>query len=145
MNTFESLIFIPEGSLIEHKKLVKGSSTFLKEAQGQVKLIAFSKENKKDILPVMQQLKIDQYFDHLFFKEDITEHPFRTIINNLKLDPDTCLIIGNDLNDEIRAANQENLKSLWIAPKSKKVPITPHPTLKLARLSDLEFYLNLES
>lgn len=108
-------------------------------------MISFGKEKREDLLPTMQKLKLDQYFDHLFFQEDIAEQPFSSIIKKLGLDPDTCLIIGNNLNDEIKAANQENIKSLWIAPRKEKVPITPHPTLKLSHLSDLEFYLNLEN
>lgn len=143
MSTFESLIFIPENILIKNHKLVKGSRNFLKSYTQELNLISIAKDDKKVFLPIMKELDIDQYFNALFFKENIAnDQPFIKIINKLGLDPNTCLIIGNNLNDEIKEAEAENLKSLWIAPKREKVPITPHPTLKLSRLSDLEFYLN---
>ena len=36
-----------------------------------------------------------------------------------------------------------NLKSLWLAPKKDKIPISPRPTLHLSKLSDLSFYLDV--
>ncbi|MCT7862013.1 MAG: HAD family hydrolase, partial [Lactobacillus crispatus] len=53
------------------------------------------------------------------------------------------LIIGTNLDEEIQGAENANLKSLWLAPKKDKIPISPHPTLHLSKLADLSFYLDL--
>ncbi|PEH03519.1 hypothetical protein CP356_09760, partial [Lactobacillus sp. UMNPBX5] len=45
---------------------------------------------------------------------------------------------------EIQGAENANLKSLWLAPKKDKIPISPRPTLHLSKLADLDFYLDLD-
>ena len=61
----------------------------------------------------------------------------------LIIDPDNILVIGPNLDEENQGAENANLKSLWLAPKKDKIPISPRPTLHLSKLSDLSFYLDV--
>lgn len=132
-------IFVNE--LVKQKRLVKNAAEFLKEVKGKIKLIAYNRFNKKSALPRIKSAGIDSYFEALFFADDFTEqlpnkNVFDQIIKTTNADPDSTLVIGTNLTEEIQAAENANLKSLWLAPKKEKIPITPHPTLHLSRLSD---------
>lgn len=138
-----------QANLAKQHRLIKGSLDFLTQVKGHLTLVALGKTKKDILLPRLKSSGIADYFEALFFADDFSEQfPDKNllikIIANLNLDPDSCLVIGANLNDEIQAAENANLKSLWLAPKKEKIPITPHPTLHLSRLADLLFYLNIE-
>ena len=61
------------------------------------------------------------------------------IINKNNLDKNETLIIGSNLSDEIQAANDLNIPSLWVS-TNRKVPITPHPNLHVKKFEDVLFY-----
>lgn len=140
-------IFVQE--LLSQNRLVKNTADFLEKVKGKVKLLCFSRFNQNIALPRLKSAGIDRNFDALFFADMFTEKLpdkkiFDQILQNTNTDPDSTLVIGTNLTEEIQAAENANLKSLWLAPKKEKIPITPHPTLHLSRLSDLLFYLNIE-
>lgn len=135
--------------LSKQNRLIKGSLDFLDTIKGKITLALYGKENKANLLPRLKKAGIADKFEALFFADDFSaELPdkkiFTTIVQQLDCDPDTTLVVGATLSDEIQGAENANLKSLWIAPKREKIPITPHPTLHLSRLTDLLFYLNIE-
>lgn len=138
-----------EQQLSEQHQVIKGSLDFLQAVKGKLNLFLLGKENKKQLLPRLKESQLDSYFESIYFADDFTEQLpnksiLRTIVAKANVDPDNVLVIGANLSDEIQGAENANLKSLWIAPKKEKIPITPHPTLHLAKLSDLLFYLNIE-
>lgn len=138
-----------EQQLLKQHRLVKGSQAFLEEAKEGCRLFLYGKENKAQLLPRLKAAGIVQYFKALFFADDFEEKlpdkaVFLKIIRQTKLDPNTVLVIGTNLADEIQGAENAKLASLWLAPKREKIPISPHPTLHLTKLSDLLFYLNIE-
>lgn len=135
--------------LMKQHRLMPGSQSFLELVKGQLKLILCGKENKAALLPRLEAAGIAQDFNALFFADDFKEKLpdkaiFRQIVRKENLDPDTVLVIGTNLSEEIQGAENDNLDSLWLAPKKEKIPISPHPTLHLTKLSDLLFYLNIE-
>lgn len=135
--------------LAKQTRLVKGSLDFLQEVHGKLNLLLYGKEKKEQLWPRLQAAKLPAYFKQIYFADDFQQSLpdkaiFMTMINKAKVDPDTTLVIGTNLSDEIQGAENADLKSLWLAPKKEKIPITPHPTLHLAKLSDLLFYLNIE-
>lgn len=138
-----------ESCLKKQARLTKGSLDFLKQVKGKTKLLLYSKEKQNMIVPRLKKAGIIDLFEGLYFADAFdTQLPdkkvFLDIINHSNIDPDTALVIGTNLAEDIQGAENANLKSLWISPKREKIPITPHPTLHLSSLSDLLFYLNIE-
>lgn len=143
-----ALVYFKE-QLAQQDRLKPGSLEFLQTVQGKITLLLYGKEKKKDLKPRLAKSGLQQYFTHLFFADDFKQKlpdkaVFRQIVAQTGVDPDTVLVIGSNLQDEIQGAENADLKSLWLAPKKEKIPISPHPTLHLAKLSHLLFYLNIE-
>jgi len=141
-------------AVFEHKmrgqdQLIKGSPEFLDQVKGKLNLILLAKESKEQILPRLAKSELINYFSVQYFKGDFSKPLpnkdifFKILDDNPTIDPDTTLVIGTNLDEEIQGAENANLDSLWLAPKKEKLPINPHPTLHLSKLSDLLFYLNL--
>lgn len=127
--------------------LVKGAIEFIDEVSSQVNLILLAKETQAQITPRLAPSELLSSFDAAYFADDFEEKLpsknifFKILQDHPNLDPDNVLVIGTNLDEEIQGAENANLKSLWLAPKKDKIPITPHPTLHLSKLSDLSFYL----
>lgn len=138
-----------EQQRLQQYRLVPGSQSFLERAKGKLNLLLYGKEKKAELLPRLKKAGLTSYFDHLFFADDFPQNlpdkaVFLSLIKQTGLDPNTILVIGTNLAEEIQGAENANLASLWLAPKKEKIPISPHPTLHLTKLSDLLFYLNIE-
>lgn len=133
----------------EQTHLVKGATDFLDEVTGSLNLILLAKETKAQIEPRLAPSELLSSFDAAYFADDFKEKLpsknifFQILKEHPKIDPDNALVIGTNLDEEIQGAENANLKSLWLAPKKDKIPISPHPTLHLSKLSDLSFYLDI--
>ena len=137
-----------DNHLQKQDQLNKDVLPFLDEVQNKVNLILLTKEKKDVASSRMQSTELINYFSAVYFKDDLTsklpdKKVLTTILHQQNLSPATCLVIGTNLADEIQGAENANLDSLWLAPKKVKMPISPHPTLHLNKLSDLLFYLEL--
>lgn len=137
-----------DNQLQKQDQLNKDVLPFLDEVQNKVNLILLTKEKKDVASSRMQSTELLNYFSAVYFKDDLTsklpdKKVLTTILQQQNLTPATCLVIGTNLVDEIQGAENANLDSLWLAPKKVKMPISPHPTLHLNKLSDLLFYLEL--
>lgn len=135
--------------LSDQGRLSKNSASFWNEAKGKIKLIALCREERVYALPRLKKAQIVDDFNALFFADDFKtdladKNTLLTVIKKTHTDPDSALVIGSNLVEEIQGAENARLKSCWLAPKKEKIPITPHPTLHLSRLTDLLFYLNIE-
>lgn len=130
-------------------KLVKGAVDFLDEIGGNLTLIMLAKETKEQIEPRLIPTELLSSFDYAYFADDFDDKLpnknvfFKILKDHPEIDPDNVLVIGTNLDEEIQGAENANLKSLWIAPKKDKIPISPRPTLHLSKLSDLSFYLDI--
>ena len=137
-----------DNQLQKQDQLNKDVLPFLDEVKNKVNLILLTKEKKDVASSRMQSTELVNYFSTVYFKDDIAskfpdKKVLTTILQQQNLSPTTCLVIGTNLVDEIQGAENANLDSLWLAPKKVKMPISPHPTLHLTKLSDLLFYLEL--
>ena len=137
-----------DNQLQKQDQLNKDVLPFLDEVKNKVNLILLTKEKKDAASSRMQSTELVNYFSTVYFKDDIAskfpdKKVLTTILQQQNLSPTTCLVIGTNLVDEIQGAENANLDSLWLAPKKVKMPISPHPTLHLTKLSDLLFYLEL--
>lgn len=137
-----------DNQLQKQNQLNKDVLAFLDEVKNKVNLILLVKESKELALARMQEIELINYFSAVYFKDDFAsklpnKKVLTTILQQQNLTPATCLVIGTNLADEIQGAENANLDSLWLAPKKVKMPISPHPTLHLNKLSDLLFYLEL--
>ena len=137
-----------DNQLQKQDQLNKDVLPFLDEVKNKVNLILLTKEKKDVASSRMQSTELINYFSAVYFKDDLTsklpdKKVLTTILHQQNLSPATCLVIGTNLVDEIQGAENANLDSLWLAPKKVKMPISPHPTLHLNKLSDLLFYLEL--
>lgn len=132
----------------EQTRLVKGTPDFLDQISS-LRLILLAKETRSQIELRLAPSELLSSFDHVYFADDFKEKLpnknifFKILKDHPEIDPDTVLVIGTSLDEEIQGAENANLKSLWLAPKKDKIPISPHPTLHLSKLTDLSFYLNI--
>lgn len=128
--------------------LVKGTPDFLDQITS-LRLIMLAKEPRAQITPRLAPSELTSLFDYVYYADDFKQKLpnknifFEILKEHPEIYPDNVLVIGTNLNEEIQGAENANLKSLWIAPKKDKIPITPHPTLHLSKLSDLLFYLDI--
>lgn len=133
----------------DQTRLVKGAIEFLDDISGRLSLILLAKETKEQIEPRLIPTELLSLFDHAYFADDFDDKLpnknifFKILKDHPDIDPDNVLVIGTNLDEEIQGAENANLKSLWLAPKKDKIPISPHPTLHLSKLSDLSFYLDI--
>lgn len=138
-----------DDAMKDQTRLVKGAIDFIDEVSGKLHLILLAKEKRTQIEPRLAPTELLSSFDNAYFADDFTDKLpsknifFKILKDNPDIDPDTVLVIGTDLDEEIQGAENANLKSLWLAPKKDKIPISPHPTLHLSKLADLSFYLDL--
>ena len=138
-----------DDAMKDQTRLVKGAIDFIGEVSGKLHLILLAKEKRTQIEPRLAPTELLSSFDNAYFADDFTDKLpsknifFKILKDNPDIDPDTVLVIGTNLDEEIQGAENANLKSLWLAPKKDKIPISPHPTLHLSKLADLSFYLDL--
>ena len=138
-----------DDAMKDQTMLVKGAIDFIDEVSGKLHLILLAKEKRTQIEPRLAPTELLSSFDNAYFADDFTDKLpsknifFKILKDNPDIDPDTVLVIGTNLDEEIQGAENANLKSLWLAPKKDKIPISPHPTLHLSKLADLSFYLDL--
>lgn len=138
-----------DDAMKDQTRLVKGAIDFIDEVSGKLHLILLAKEKRTQIEPPLAPTELLSSFDNAYFADDFTDKLpsknifFKILKDNPDIDPDTVLVIGTNLDEEIQGAENANLKSLWLAPKKDKIPISPHPTLHLSKLADLSFYLDL--
>ncbi|MGP3387656.1 HAD family hydrolase [Lactobacillus crispatus] len=138
-----------DDAMKDQTRLVKGAIDFIDEVSGKLHLILLAKEKRTQIEPRLAPTELLSSFDNAYFVDDFTDKLpsknifFKILKDNPDIDPDTVLVIGTNLDEEIQGAENANLKSLWLAPKKDKIPISPHPTLHLSKLADLSFYLDL--
>lgn len=138
-----------DDAMKDQTRLVKGAIDFIDEVSGKLHLILLAKEKRTQIEPRLAPTELLSSFDNAYFGDDFTDKLpsknifFKILKDNPDIDPDTVLVIGTNLDEEIQGAENANLKSLWLAPKKDKIPISPHPTLHLSKLADLSFYLDL--
>lgn len=132
-----------DDAMKDQTRLVKGAIDFIDEVSGKLHLILLAKEKRTQIEPRLAPTELLSSFDNAYFADDFTDKLpsknifFKILKDNPDIDPDTVLIIGTNLDEEIQGAENANLKSLWLAPKKDKIPISPHPTLHLSKLADL--------
>lgn len=138
-----------DDAMKDQTRLVKGAIDFIDEVSGKLHLILLAKEKRTQIEPRLAPTELLSSFDNAYFADDFTDKLpsknifFKILKDNPDIDLDTVLVIGTNLDEEIQGAENANLKSLWLAPKKDKIPISPHPTLHLSKLADLSFYLDL--
>lgn len=138
-----------DDAMKDQTMLVKGAINFIDEVSGKLHLILLAKEKRTQIEPRLAPTELLSSFNNAYFADDFTDKLpsknifFKILKDNPDIDPDTVLVIGTNLDEEIQGAENANLKSLWLAPKKDKIPISPHPTLHLSKLADLSFYLDL--
>ncbi|AYE60865.1 hypothetical protein BC335_0324 [Lactobacillus helveticus] len=129
----------------EQTRLVKGATDFLDEVSGSLRMILLAKETRTQIEPRLAPTELLSSFDFAYFADDFkVKLPsknifFKILKDHPEIDPDNTLVIGTNLDEEIQGAENANLKSLWLAPKKDKIPISPCPTLHLSKLADLDF------
>ena len=138
-----------DDAMKDQTRLVKGAIDFIDEVSSKLHLILLAKEKRTQIEPRLAPTELLSSFDNAYFADDFTDKLpsknifFKILKDNPDIDPDTVLVIGTNLDEEIQGAENANLKSLWLAPKKDKIQISPHPTLHLSKLADLSFYLDL--
>ena len=79
------------------------------------------------------------YLDGVFISQELgvgKPQPayFQRVLAELKADPATTVMVGDDLLSDIQGAAQAGLDSIWYAPKGGQSPL---PTYQVSRLEDI--------
>lgn len=115
-----------DDAMKDQTRLVKGAIDFIDEVSGKLHLILLAKEKCTQIEPRLAPTELLSSFDNAYFADDFTDKLpsknifFKILKDNPDIDPDTVLVIGTNLDEEIQGAENANLKSLWLAPKKTR-------------------------
>lgn len=132
-------------------KLKFGVKDTLKELSQDYKLAIISNAiYHKGILQILKNLDILKFFDFVLSSAKIgfkkpNKIIFQTVLDNLKLNPNSCLFVGDDIHADIYGAQTLNFKTVqierkFILPSLKEVNITPD--FKISRIPDLLEIIN---
>lgn len=119
-----------DDAMKDQTRLVKGAIDFIDEVSGKLHLILLAKEKRTQIEPRLAPTELLSSFDNAYFADDFTDKLpsknifFKILKDNPDIDPDTVLVIGTNLDEEIQGAENANLKSLWLAPKRQDTNFT---------------------
>ncbi len=88
---------------------------------------------------------LKQYFRRIFISEDIgvckpSPRFFRTILREIGVSPERCLMIGDSLTMDVWGAQAVGMSSCWVHPGAPAAP-NPPPMLQIASLSELLTFL----
>jgi len=73
----------------------------------------------------IRNCNLDKYFSKVYTSEDAGYNKpdkrfFNYVLNDLKTQPQDCIIVGDDPEVDIKGAIQTNIKSIWFNPQMKK-------------------------
>ncbi|RRJ82952.1 HAD family hydrolase [Aestuariirhabdus litorea] len=101
------------------------SEPLLEQLAGRYRLIALTNGNAD-----IHRLPLGRYFDHSVRAEQIDlakpdPEFYRVALQRLGTLPERTLHIGDDLDNDVRAARQAGLFTLWFNPDAEPAPATP--------------------
>ena len=98
-------------------------------------------------LPKMRTSGIDKYFDYFFLSEDIgymkpDPRFFYAVLAKMKVQPNQCLVIGDDYKVDIAGAMVAGIPQVWYNDSNRPVPEgCQKPTFTINNLSQLPHIL----
>ncbi len=82
--------------------------------------------SKEDIANALQRVNLLQYLDEIYCYRSIgfrkpSKEFFQYILNDLKMDKSQIIFVGDDLEKDIKGANDFGLRAVWFNRHSEKV------------------------
>lgn len=123
--------------------LYNGVTSMLEELKAERPLILFSRKSWDRNL-LLAQLGIDEYFSATYFVEEKTPETLLASIEPHGLTASECIMVGDMLTDEICAANELGMTTVWFQQSrfgsilGDTVACVPHHTVRsIAELREL--------
>lgn len=134
-NVFKRIINVPgqttQGRLVEELSLLFRMLTtrslhmypqaayVLKQLHHKVRLAVVSNSQRLFTMPELVQFDIDKYFEYVLFSSDTgacKPDPaiFRRMLKEVKIQPQDALFVGDDLCNDISAAKNTGMKTVWV-------------------------------
>lgn len=97
----------------------------LAQLQNQYRLILISNTDCFSLLRALEKFKLQKYFEkvYLSFEQGILKTDptfFDKIMKDLELVPEDCLIIGDSIESDIKAAQQAGIKAILIDRRNRR-------------------------
>jgi len=94
-------------------------SQVLKRLYGKVRLAIVSNSQRLFTMPELVGFDIAKYFEYILFSSDVKAckpNPviFHKLVKDLKIEPHNGLFVGDDLHNDIAAAQKMGMKTVWI-------------------------------
>jgi HAD superfamily hydrolase (TIGR01509 family) len=110
----------------------------LEQLQGKYTLALVSNTDCFSEKRVLEKFDLLKYFNHAFFSHEmgcLKTDPqfFEMVTTELKVSPEECLVIGDSLQSDVLAAQQANIKAIFIDRKNVR-EFSP----KISSLTELE-------
>ena len=133
--------------LVEHSTLLEEAKPLLDRLHGQYRMAIITNGLKEVQRPRISKVALTEFFDEIIVSDEIGvakpdagffEHTFEAINHPQK---DEVLVIGDNLNSDIRGGNGFGLDTCWYNPKGKDKFDKIKPTYEIKQLSELPKYL----
>ena len=110
----------------------------LKRLQKKYQIILISNTDRFSVEKVLEKFSLENYFHKMYLSYQMhqlktDDHFFQTILNELDLAPEECLVIGDSIQSDVLAANKFGLKAILLDRRSTR-EFSP----KIATLTQLE-------
>ncbi len=123
--------------------LYQGVTPMLEELKRDRPLILFSRKSW-DRQALIEKLGISDYFTSVHFVEQKTPENLKRVLDEHRLEPSDCVIVGDMLSDEICVGGELGMKTVWFqqsrfgAIHSTVLPCRPQHTVhSIDELRDL--------
>ena len=97
----------------DENKLLDGAEEVLAQLSEKHELFLLSK-NPAGRKQRVQEVELGKYFRKMFFFEEKTIEEFRKIVEEEKLNPQECCIVGDRARKEIVFGKELGMKTVWL-------------------------------
>jgi len=113
-STTQSLVLFPDTKIV------------LESLKNKVRLAVISNAQRLFTMPELLKFEISKYFEYILFSSDVKvckPNPkiFYKALNDLKIEPDNAIFIGDSLFDDISGAKKAGIKTIWINHQNNKI------------------------
>lgn len=113
----------------------------LQRLKGKYKLILVSNTDSFSVNKVIEKFRLKELFDEIFFSYQVgliktDQEFFSGVLEKTNLDPESCMVVGDSIQSDMKAAENAGIKGILIDRKDKR-EFQP----KIKNLKELDAFL----
>lgn len=115
----KAIILDVDNTLIDYKRIMPSEvKTWVDEAKNKnFKVCILSNSNKKDKI---SKVASDLDLEYIMAAKKPAKCGYKKILNLLKLPPEACVAVGDQVFTDVIGANRMNINSIYVEPINKK-------------------------